>query len=299
MRHSRSRRKDGRCKAGNQYSITCAHKPVRASLRVLLNAFASELFEHRGRCLKAGIATASAMTLILSWCAYPAAAADVARPATPEQPATDWSRLMLAGPPIRPPPFIDWTGIYASANFGLASGSLHGQFGGLTLGRNVQFGPTVLGIEADIDGSSLNGSASCTTAGSCDFGVRWMATVQGRFGIAVGRYLPFASIGAAIANIEIPGIGTENVTRAGLSFGGGVEVDLGRGWSARGEYRRIDFGQMSCGVVCGPTQTDFRPYSDAVRFSVGYRFAPEATLQAKNYPASATAKGPGPRPPPF
>ena len=73
---------------------------------------------------------------------------------------------------------------------------------GGTAGYNYQLDQAVIGIEGDVDWSSING----TTNNSCPLGCKtsnsWLATLRGRLGYAGGRFMPFVTGGAAFGDIR-------------------------------------------------------------------------------------------------
>src|ERR1700722_12147494 len=181
-------------------------------------------------------------------------------------------------PPMEAEPL--WTGFYAGLNVGGAFGSsrnaftvagfglpsfatsLDGVIGGGEAGYNWQTGPWVLGLEANFEGSGLNGggNAPClpplcgALAASYRQGLSWFGTLRPRIGYALANWLLYATGGAAV------GQGGRNPTLAGGPFvaadrrggtqdgwtlGGGVEVALAPGWSAKIEYLRLDLGSRT------------------------------------------------------
>jgi outer membrane immunogenic protein len=201
----------------------------------------------------------------------------VAGPGVKPPPFKPRSPTVYAGPGIKPPPFLDWSGAYLTGKLGLGISPLNGGIAGIGAGTNSQFGSIVIGIEAEIDGSNLRMMISpCSGGGTCDFRDRWSGIVQGRLGYALDRFLPFVTAGLTLGNINTSfnDISTGSITKAGISIGGGIEVDLGSRWSARGEYRYQDFGHIPCGTPCGAASNDLHVYDNVVLFGLSYRFAP-------------------------
>jgi outer membrane immunogenic protein len=205
-----------------------------------------------------------------------------------------------------------------SGTVGLPSvGAGNGSFtGGGQIGFNYQIGPTVLGLEADFQGANLNGSLDSNSA--IDLGVGpvginssvslktdWYATVRGRIGHPFGAFLPYVTGGLAIAGtkaqvtnsttLTIPGFGnvggsaSDSVTKTltGYAVGAGLEYALGHGWSIKGEYLHLGFGNQSYGSatpfsgslgagisVSGTTavHADLKADFDIARVGVNYRF---------------------------
>src|SRR5262245_41348626 len=116
--------------------------------------------------------------------------------------------------PIYSAPY-NWTGFYLGINGGGAWGSsdFSGNFsngssdpdGGLvggTIGYNWQLGQTVFGLEGDADWSSVRGSSNCGGGLSCETRSDYLATVRGRLGYAIDRFMPYVTGGLALGNIK-------------------------------------------------------------------------------------------------
>ena len=154
-------------------------------------------------------------------------------------------------------------------------GRQSGVIGGGQVGYNWQVNQFVLGVEADAQGTGLNGSSASATRTfgpplilatvnqtvTVDFGrIDWMASFRGRAGFAVNQALFYVTGGGAVAEIggsrttvtNGPGIaipaGTFSAsnggssTRWGWTVGGGIEWAFSQNWSVAGEYRYTDFG---------------------------------------------------------
>ena len=209
-------------------------------------------------------------------------------------------------PPMEAEP--PWTGFYAGLNVGSGFGSsrnaftvagfglpsfdtsLDGVIGGGEAGYNWQTGPWVLGLEANFEGSGLNGgrNAPClpplcgALAASYRQGLSWFGTLRPRIGYALANWLLYATGGAAVGQVETnatvavgPFVAADRRggTQDGWTLGGGVEVALAPGWSAKIEYLRLDLGRRTTTYLLNP------PISNASRFSanvittgVNYRF---------------------------
>jgi outer membrane immunogenic protein len=141
--------------------------------------------------------------------------------------------------------------------------------GGGEAGCNYQSGNIVFGFEADFDYFGLraaqsttslfnNGTSSLTATNSVK--TDWLFTARPRLGYAWDSWLLYVTGGVAVTNMRFASdfsntIGDQPVsenassTKAGWTFGGGVEVALNRNWSAKVEYLYIDFGSLSTSVV--------------------------------------------------
>jgi outer membrane immunogenic protein len=93
------------------------------------------------------------------------------------------------------------------------------------IGYNYQFDKYVIGIEGDFAGSSVKGSNQCsTTSGSiCETKQDYLASIRGRVGYALDRFLIYGDAGVAFTKYKFA------ETQLFLqSFGGGSRV----GWTA-------------------------------------------------------------------
>jgi outer membrane immunogenic protein len=233
---------------------------------------------------------------------FPAYSADVYSSGSTKDPVTG---LVSA-------PVATWTGFYVGANVGYADawsrdnnaatlatsgtwgpsagtaitasdlkqGAPSGVFGGGQAGYNYQHGNFVFGVETDIQGGGIDGSAttdisslgasyggrtgtltiptnatlSLTTKQSID----WFGTVRARLGFAFDKFLVYGTGGLAYGEVkdELGGTFTQGVnsvtgavshdeTRIGYAAGGGVEYKLGTNWSAGFEYLHVDFGSAA------------------------------------------------------
>jgi outer membrane immunogenic protein len=177
-----------------------------------------------------------------------------------------------------------WTGLYAGAIGGYATGPVHadptgilpligaypvsftadGGFAGGQLGYNYQFANgMVLGIVGDLAWADLKGSA-CTevTPGRCtgkprdSYGIgtiKWLATLRAKAGLDVGTNgLLYATGGIAFAGTKaedtyIDGVNNVTVaaTHTGWTLGVGGEYKLMRNVSFGLEYLYADLGKQS------------------------------------------------------
>jgi outer membrane immunogenic protein len=160
--------------------------------------------------------------------------------------------------------------------FASTSSSLDGVIGGGQVGYNWRSNNWLFGLEADIQGSSERGTATTTGAGgNCSFiavipcavtladreSLPWFGTVRGRLGVLASPTLLFyVTGGLAYGEIKsnetasTPGggptpagtiINNFNTTRAGWTFGGGLEGVVSSNWTAKVEYLYMDFGTIN------------------------------------------------------
>jgi outer membrane immunogenic protein len=154
-----------------------------------------------------------------------------------------------------------------------------GGFGGGQIGYNWQgvWHPhIVFGVEADIQGSGINGKGRTATVeadpNDPNFGppidiqstadarsrLDWFGTVRGRLGYAFDRTLVYATGGFAFGHVDdrftttsdrgfgpAPFSAKNSATMTGFVVGGGLEYAITPTWSLKGEYQFIDLGSSS------------------------------------------------------
>jgi outer membrane immunogenic protein len=196
-----------------------------------------------------------------------------ALPATalPARAADVWRNARSA--PAASVPFMgySWSGAYLGLNLGYLSSAAgafgtrpRGFAGGVQAGYNWQVGQLVFGGEADIQGTAAD-----DTFAAYKFSNPWFGTVRGRVGYAFSNVLVFATGGVvyAVRKLEIAGL-SDSRTQVGWTAGGGVEVGLTPGWSAKTEYLFValpDHTFVLSGIRGGGD-------SHLLRFGVNYRF---------------------------
>ncbi len=194
------------------------------------------------------------------------------------------------GPVVQAPPDIarafDWNGVYFGVQGGAewhqdaiadpalgigSSAAFLGALAGAHIGFDVQRDRYVIGVVGDFDWA---GNASGTTPGfGCcldTYGkatAKWQASVRGRFGVAFGNTLPYATAGVAFGNYDMDyawpgpafGIGDQfNSTLIGYTVGGGVSMALKGNANIWLEYRYTDYAGVSSGIAnccLGPPNT--------------------------------------------
>jgi outer membrane immunogenic protein len=125
-----------------------------------------------------------------------------------------------------------------------------------TLGANYQVGSLVFGVEGDGGWADASGFGTFTATSLCAAGCltrdTWLGTARGRVGYAFDRYLVFATAGAAFGDVRA-NFSNGPISRsieAGWTVGAGIEVALGRNWSAKAEYLFVDLADGSCTTAC-------------------------------------------------
>ena len=208
-------------------------------------------------------------------------------------PATAADLRPAAKAPVAPvvAPF-NWSGFYIGINggggwgrsrhsfplTGLSTGDFNvdgGLIGG-TIGANFQTGAFVFGLEGDLDWSGIKGSTACPNpAFTCETDNRWLGTVRGRIGYAMGTVMPYVTGGLAVGDIRMRTIsfGSETETKAGWTLGAGLEFALNPSWSIKGEYLYVDLGTATCGTgICGVGADDVRFRAHVLRAGINHRF---------------------------
>jgi opacity protein-like surface antigen len=215
----------------------------------------SPVLRRRGSVLSAGVATTGlAIALLLNGHAQ----------------AADLSARMTAAPAI---PSYGWSGTYMGANFGgafsnedvntpigISATNPSGALGGVQLGYNYQFSPWLLGVEAEFDWTSAEGTTNFinpAAALSVTSDHKWYDTLDGRLGYTLGSWLFYAKGGVAWMNADyrlavnsgLVGSASTSLTRTGWNVGTGVEYLLWPRVSVKVEYNYLDFGTGSLGLA--------------------------------------------------
>lgn len=170
-----------------------------------------------------------------------------------------------------------------------------GWIGGIQTGYNWQGGMLVLGGELDVQISDINSSISIPNApggatsnpdGFTDlnFEVDYFATARARAGVALDRFLLYATGGAAYGRVDFDrnyrvGAAEETASTSsdqfGWTYGAGVEWGMNEFWTLRGEYSRVDLRSDSFDTsysdgTIGRTTIDTQ--FDVIRAGVNFRF---------------------------
>lgn len=216
------------------------------------------------------------MTIVASVAALPVQAADIYSPAPAPAPAGGYE-LAPATP--------TWSGAYVGGATGYTFGSVRnkvtgtktrstdtqGALGTVFGGVNAQVGPNfVVGAEADATLSSLSGTTVQAGRGyrsDSDFN----ATVRGRVGTAVGRFLPYATGGLAfVDNTVATKGGTASSVEMGWAAGAGVEGMVTDRITGRVEYMYLGVGESKHKVGGRTVASD--PSTNMLRAGAAYKF---------------------------
>lgn len=235
-----------------------------------------------------------------------------------------------APPPVYVPPvpIFTWTGVYIGGQIGYAWGNLNhtwgdglgdfgsfnnqanGVIGGAHVGYNLQLGQWVVGLEGDVDGSSLSRNNDNRTffdpfvgdfvSASVNTRADIQGSIRGRVGVAWDRVLLYATGGVAFGGfqttVNLPfftaggiaiggGNETVNTTRVGWTVGGGLEYAVTNNWSVRAEYRYTDFGRNTWDPAFTFDDVFIRRHFTENRVQVGFSYkfdlAPPPPVVAK------------------
>jgi outer membrane immunogenic protein len=176
---------------------------------------------------------------------------------------------MVTKAPVYAAPIYNWTGLYVGINGGYAFSDASGGLVGGTIGYNWQQGNIVFGVEGDLNWTNLDTDTTLNTVTNS-----WLGTARARVGVAMDRFMPYITGGAAFGNIDVaasPGFAGSDDTKVGWTVGAGVEFALGGNWTAKAEYLYVDLGSADCGAGC-PANTDTSLTSNIVRAGLNYRF---------------------------
>ncbi|MDQ0394291.1 outer membrane protein [Labrys monachus] len=203
----------------------------------------------------------------------------------------------LAPQPVEPAAPVElpfsWTGFYVGAHAGAVFSDAKlsspvtgvrqgfdstGFIGGAHLGYNEQFDNNiVVGLEGDIDYSSLSKSQYLGDGAYGKFKNDWQGSVRARLGYAFDRFLPYLTAGVAFGDQKFsvydPGTGlgaSSNKTAVGWTAGGGVEYAWDDHWSVRGEVRYTDFGKKN--IDFAGTRLKGRFNDTTTTLGISYKF---------------------------
>lgn len=182
-----------------------------------------------------------------------------------------------------------WKGFYAGVQVGRDSGETNmrwspvnndgpvditGFGGGVSLGYNVRFNSFVLGLEGDIETSTLNGDDNARGGLLNEFEGNWMGSLRLRAGYSFDRTLFYVTGGYAWMDADGKDLtlgGTASYSLKGTTFGAGVEYAFTDRLSGRLEYRHTNFDTERETYPAG-YYLDFDPEIDSVRIGMNYRF---------------------------
>jgi outer membrane immunogenic protein len=205
------------------------------------------------------------------------------------------------GPAPVPPPAFSWGGLYVGGDIGGSWGAVRHSFsngapsgasdpsgviGGGYVGYNHQIGSFVVGVEADGQGSGVNGGYVIPTFGSSAGSTHmdWEAAFRARLGYAFDHVLLYAASGMAVGGFRYgggPGFGAPipccgfSDTQTGITIGAGAEYAITDHVIGRVEYRYNQFSTSAGGLsptYPGVTMSVNNDGYSEVRAGVAYKF---------------------------
>jgi outer membrane immunogenic protein len=226
-------------------------------------------------------------------------ASDLPPPVAPVPPRAPAAYI----PPVSP--IYNWGGIYFGFNAGYGFGTskwsdptdpggttgnfnLTGFLGGVTVGVNFQTDAFVYGVEADFDGSLIDGkksSAFCSVGTQCETRNFWFSTARARLGYAADRVLFYGTAGGALGDVAAgQSSNFQRSTKGGWTAGAGIEAAFGENLTARLEYLYMKLQDSTCTstTACGSdlglpggtsNPNDTVKFSTSmIRFGLNYKF---------------------------
>lgn len=153
--------------------------------------------------------------------------------------------------------------------------SLGGFVGGAHAGYNYQMNQFVIGGEADIDYTALDGSHRYDlgggNTGTLKFKTDWQGSARLRAGYAIDNFLLYATGGIAFANGKLTAGGFhDSNTHVGWTIGAGAEYAFTQNWIGRAEVRYSDFSKQTYQTVDGPVKVDWNQTTATV--GISYKF---------------------------
>ena len=238
-----------------------------------------------------GLLTAGAVLVALS----PAHAADLGA-----GPADEASASAAASQ-------ANWTGGFAGLDLGIGnqgtewtytsnlrqtSHDSRGDVFGFNAGYQRQFGMLVAGVEIDADWANVRGKSDCPNASFfCETRVSGLEAVQGRLGVASGRWLAYGTMGLGLEQVSYaagykPDSTFDHLTPThtlvGLAVGAGVDVKLSKRLSLGLDYQHFNFGSETVTDTVVATGQPGNTYStspqnlDLVKLQLTYHFGGDA-----------------------
>jgi outer membrane immunogenic protein len=153
---------------------------------------------------------------------------------------------------------------------------MDGFIGGVHAGYNYQINQFVLGVEGDIDYSSIKGDVRASYLGgdfirNDELKTDWQGSARLRAGYAIDNFLIYATGGVAFANakFKVNGFDDSN-THIGWTVGLGAEYAFTQNWIGRAEVRYTDFSKKTYQTSDGPVKAGWNQTTATV--GISYKF---------------------------
>lgn len=187
-------------------------------------------------------------------------------------------------------PGFDWTGYYAGLQAGYGWGQseitegapfsitpdVDGGFVGGHVAGLWQFDQAVIGGEADLNYSSMEGTTESGPGSTFGTDIKWFGSVNAKAGYAMDRLLVYGVGGVAFAGIETSQISgaafTETKTNVGWTVGAGVDYALTDKFIVGAQYRYYDFGTEHYDVAEPFNDRDQNVKLNTVGINLSYKF---------------------------
>jgi len=189
-------------------------------------------------------------------------------------------------------PGFDWTGYYAGLQAGYGWGesdisvtedapfSISTDIDGGFVGGHVaglwQFDQAVIGAEAELNYSSIDGKAESGLGSIFGTDVKWFGSVNAKAGFAMDRVLVYGVGGVAFAGIETSQVAGASFastrTNVGWTVGAGVDYALTDKFIVGAQYRYYDFGSEHYDVAQPFNDRDQDVKLNAVGINLSYKF---------------------------
>ncbi len=189
-------------------------------------------------------------------------------------------------------PGFDWTGYYAGlqAGYGWGRSDISGTDGGPFsvspdidggfVGGHVaglwQFDQAVLGAEAELNYSSINGTAEIGPGNNFGTDIKWFGSVNAKAGYAMDRLLVYGIGGIAFAGIEtsqaVGSAFSSTRTNVGWTVGAGVDYALTDKFVVGAQYRYYDFGSEHYDTPDPFVDRDQNVKLNTVGINLSYKF---------------------------
>lgn len=169
---------------------------------------------------------------------------------------------------------FDWGGFYGGVHLGYKSANTNGSIGPLSyspdgdgfiyggqIGVQKHFGNNVvLGVQMDISKSDVDGSSGVTGAPgvTAKHSFQYLGTAEGKIGLAMDRWLPHVTAGAACARgkgqISTGGgsITSNSYDSCGWTVGAGVDWAIADNAFVTVKYQYLDLGSSNVSFPVGP-----------------------------------------------